>query len=122
MPPEYVPLVTLIVGLVFQPVKDGIAAIRNDRKTEARRRWQFDFDNVQALRGSLEVLGSAGIYTKAGAIDEAWGRFIATLPFIRDDRLRELGTQLEERRRQTNEWHAAYLVVAERMGEVARSM
>ncbi len=47
MPPEYLALITLVIGLVFQPVKDGATALIQDR-------WaNLGPDGRQAMVGSI---------------------------------------------------------------------
>ena len=55
MPPEYLALITLVIGLVFQPAKDGATALVRDRWANSGP------DGRQAMVGSIfartDVLG-----------------------------------------------------------------
>jgi hypothetical protein len=62
VPPEYIPLVTLLIGLVFQPIKDGASGVYQSWRGAGERRRVFQYDTLTGLATALETWRSTSAF------------------------------------------------------------
>jgi hypothetical protein len=128
MPPEIgplVPVITLLIGLAVQPIKDGLTiAVGSWRGTRERRRV-FQYDTLSALTTAMETWRSSAPFVGADydlqkAQVEAKER-VRTLTFrVADDELRQSLEVVLAADQET--WLDAHGEAVRRLGQVIRNL